>query len=262
MDLGLNGKFAIVTGSRGIGHACARGLLAEGARIGLVARDPSALARIAGELASEFAPDRVLHAAADLADPQAARQAYQALVASAGVPDILICSAGAAAFHAPEDIDAHEWRAAWEAKFLTVMNMVDIAKVDMLARGRGVIVNIIGTGGKLAMPLHLAGGAANAALMLATTGLGISLARSGVRVVGLNPAATETDRAVSARADYAHMMGISMEQLGAQQAASFPLGRPARPDEVADMAIYLASDRASYVTGTIVAVDGGQTGAL
>ena len=262
MDLGLKDKFAIVTGSRGIGHACAQGLLAEGAKVGLVARDATSLARIAGELAAEYPADRVLHAAADLADPDATLRAYRMLVSSAGVPDILICAAGAAAFHTPESLDAQAWRDAWNAKFMTVMNMVDIARHDMLARGRGVIVNIIGTGGKVPMPLHLAGGAANAALMLATTGLGVALARSGVRVVGVNPAATETDRAVSARADYARMMNISPEALSAQQAASFPLGRAATPQEVADMAVYLASDRASYVTGTIVAVDGGQTGAL
>lgn len=262
MDLGLKGRFAIVTGSRGIGHACARGLLAEGARVGLVARDALSLDRIAADLATEFGAGNILHAAADLSDAAQTRAAYQALVAQAGVPDILIGSAGAAAFHEPEKLDAEAWQSAWSAKFMAVMNMVDIAKPDMLARGSGVIVNIIGTGGKLAMPLHLAGGAANAALMLATTGLGVALARSGVRVVGLNPAATETDRAVSARADYARMMGVEVADLVAQQAASFPLGRPAMPEEVANMAIFLASDRAAYVAGTIVAVDGGQTGSL
>lgn len=259
MELGLRGKFAIVTGSRGIGLSCAQALLAEGARVGLVARDGTALERVAAELS----PDSdVFHAAADLADPTETRAAYNRLVAQVGVPDVLICAAGAAAFHRPEDLDTAAWRDAWEAKFLTVMNMIDIAKVDMLARGHGAIVAIIGTGGKIAMPLHLAGGAANAALMLATTGLGVALSGSGVRVVGLSPAATETDRAMSARADFSRMMNISPEALAKQQNASFPLGRPATPQEIADVAVFLASDRASYVTGTVVQVDGGQAPAL
>nr|WP_231377842.1 SDR family oxidoreductase [Sphingobium sp. JAI105] len=256
----LEGKLALVTGaSRGIGFACVEALLAEGARVAMVSRDPARLEAAAAGLGGG---DAVLYAAADTSDPASARRGYDSIVARAGVPDVLICSAGAAAFHDPLTIASDDWRKAWDAKFLAVMTMIDCAKPDMIARGSGVIVPIIGTGGKVAQTAHLCGGAANAALMLATVGLGVALAPKGVRVVGLNPAATATDRAVSARQDYARILGVTVDELTRQYARTFPMGRSASPREIAEVAIFLASARAAYLAGTIVNVDGGQTPAL
>ena len=259
MGLGLDGRFAIVTGTRGIGFACAKVLLREGCRVGIVSRDPASVDHALDRLTPL---GEVTGACAQLADENDALRAYGALRERFGDPDILVCAAGGAAFHLAEELDAAAWRGAHEAKFMTVMNMIDIAKHAMMARGKGVIIPIIGSGGKIAMPYHLAGGAANAALMLAATGLGITLSRKGVRVVGINPSATETDRAREARTIYAANMGISLDALIAQSNREYPLGRPAEPDEIAEVAAFLASDRAAYVTGTIIQVDGGQAPAL
>ena len=100
---------------------------------------------------------------------------------------MLVNSAGAARRYAPDDLDAAAWHAAMDAKFFSYIHPLDVVVKRMAARGRGAIVNIIGAGGKVANPVHLPGGAANAALMLATTGLAAAFGPKGVRINGINP---------------------------------------------------------------------------
>jgi len=113
------------------------------------------------------------------------------------------------------------------------------------ARRTGAIVNVIG-----------AGGAANAALMLASAGLAQAHAPSGVRINAVNPGATLTERLQQGLEAEAAQAGISVEEALARAVQRAPLGRLARPEEIADVVVFLASDRASYVTGAIVAMDG------
>ena len=110
-----------------------------------------------------------------------------------GPIDVLVNTAGAAQRTPPDELTP-AWRAAIDAKFFSYVNVIDPLVKRMAERGAGVIVNVIGDGGKVASPTHLAGGSANAALMLATAGLGAAYAASGVRVVGVSPGLTETDR--------------------------------------------------------------------
>ena len=128
----------------------------------------------------------------------------------------------------------------------------------MARRGRGVIVNVIGAGGKVASPIHLAGGSANAALMLATAGLGNAYAASGVRIIGVNPGLTETGRVGEGMAADARHAGISPEAAKERAVSKIPLGRMAQPEEVAHLVLFLASGKASYITGTTVTMDGAQ----
>jgi NAD(P)-dependent dehydrogenase (short-subunit alcohol dehydrogenase family) len=128
----------------------------------------------------------------------------------------------------------------------------------MAARGKGVIVNIIGAGGKVAKPIHLAGGSANAALMLATAGLGNAYASSGVRVVGVNPGLTETGRVAEGMAADARHSGITLDAAIQRSVQKIPMGRMAKPEEIADLVLFLASKKASYITGTTVTMDGAE----
>jgi len=112
-------------------------------------------------------------------------------------------------------------------------------------------------GGKVATPVHLPGGAANAALMLATTGLAAAYGSSGIRITGINPGGTLTGRVQEGLRAEAKLTGLDEGELLARNQAKIPLGRFAKPEEIASVAVFLASAQASYVTGAIVAMDGG-----
>jgi NAD(P)-dependent dehydrogenase (short-subunit alcohol dehydrogenase family) len=127
----------------------------------------------------------------------------------------------------------------------------------MAVRGAGNVVNIIGMGGKVATSIHLPGGAANSALMLATVGLAQVYGPKGIRINAINPGATLTDRVKEALQLEAQARNTTEDQVLAQGQARVPLRRYASPEEIANVALFLASDRASYVTGAIIPMDGG-----
>jgi len=129
----------------------------------------------------------------------------------------------------------------------------------MAQRGAGSIVNVVGNGGKVASPIHLPGGAANAALMLASAGLAAAYGPQGVRVNAINPGLTLTTRLQEGLAADARVQGIGTDEAMARAVARIPLGRMAEPEEVARVAVFLASDAASYVTGVCMTMDGAQT---
>jgi NAD(P)-dependent dehydrogenase (short-subunit alcohol dehydrogenase family) len=253
LDLHLAQKRVLVTGgSKGIGLACAKGFLAEGARVAIVSRSEQNLAAAAAQLPG------VATFAADLTDATAAARMVAEVESQLGPVDILVNSAGAAKRVAVDDLAPQSWRAAMDAKFFAYVNVFDPLVKLMAKRESGVIVNIIGAGGKMASVTHLSGGAANAALMLATAGLGAAYAGKGVRVVGVNPTLTETERLLEGFGARAKQEGISLDEARALSVASLPLGRMTRPDEIADAVLFLASDRASYISGVTIGIEGAQ----
>lgn len=256
MDLELQGKVVLVTGgSKGIGQACAQAFAREGAKVAIVSRDLANLEAARSELAADGA--QILAIAADLRDPEAAAHAVAETKAALGPVDILINSAGAAKRHPPESLDAQAWRDAMDAKFFTYIHAMQAVLPGMVERASGAIVNIIGIGGRVASPVHLPGGSANAALMLASAGLANAWGHKGIRINAINPGATLTGR-VQGRLDAeAAATGKPIEELRQRMESSIPLGRMAKPEEIADAALYLASARASYVTGAVLAMDGG-----
>lgn len=251
MNLELEGRRVLVTGgSKGIGLACAKAFLAEGARVAIASRSEANLAGARTSLGE------VMTVAADLTDAGAARGMVDRVEAELGAIDILITSAGAARRTPLDELTPAAWRAAMDAKYFTYINVIDPVIKLMAARGRGVIVNIIGSGGKVASPIHLPGGAANAALMLATVGLANGYAAKGVRVLGINPGLTRTTRVTEGMRAEAAQRGISEAEALQRSIDRIPLGRLAEAEEIAAMAVFAASPRASYVTGTIITMDG------
>ncbi|MFA5027787.1 MAG: SDR family oxidoreductase [Candidatus Methylomirabilota bacterium] len=255
MELGLQGKTALITGgSKGIGLACARAFLAEGARVALLSRSQ---ANLDAATAALDGGERVVTVAANLVDADAAKDGIRRAEQALGPADVLVNSAGAARRYLPEELTAAAWHAAMDAKYFTYIHAMDAVLPGMAARGRGVVVNIIGMGGKVATPIHLPGGAANAALMLATAGLATVYAPKGIRIAGINPGSTLTDRVKEGLAVEARLRGISPEEALVQGQAKVPLRRYAAPEDIARLAVFLASDQASYLTGAIIPMDGG-----
>ncbi len=252
MDLGLEGKVVLVTGgSKGIGFACAQGFLAEGAKVAICSRSKENVDRAAASLTG------AVGFVADCADAAAALAMIEPVESSVGPVDILVNSAGAARRTPPPELTPAVWRAAFDAKFFSYVNIIDPLVRRMAGRGSGVIVSIIGAGGKVASPTHLAGGSANAALMLATAGFGTAYAAKGVRVIGVSPGLTETDRVAEGLAAEARLGKISVDDARRRSVERIPMGRLAEPREIADAVVFLASSRASYVTGVTLAMDGG-----
>ncbi|MFZ2649126.1 MAG: SDR family oxidoreductase, partial [Burkholderiaceae bacterium] len=151
------------------------------------------------------------------------------------------------------------WADAMQAKYFACVYMMHAVVKLMAQRGNGAIVNVIGAGGKVASSIHLPGGAANAALMLVTAGLAATYAAKGVRVNAVNPGLTLTERMQEGMSADARAQGISVEEALQRAQARLPLGRIARPEEIAAAVVFLASPRASYISGAILALDGAVT---
>jgi NAD(P)-dependent dehydrogenase (short-subunit alcohol dehydrogenase family) len=143
-----------------------------------------------------------------------------------------------------------------QAKFFSYIHVMDPLIKRMGARGAGAIVNVIGLGGKVATTTHLAGGAANAALMLATAGLATAYGPRGVRVNAVNPGLTLTDRMAEGLAADARARKLSTEEVLRDATARLPLGRIATAEDIANAVVFLASPNAGYISGAIVSMDG------
>ncbi|MCW5654369.1 SDR family oxidoreductase [Hydrogenophaga sp.] len=256
MDLKLTGQHVLITGgSRGIGLACALGFLREGARVSIVGRDTTHLQTARETLHKETGQTVATHAA-DLSDAQAASAMVDSVEQAGGPVDVLVNSAGAARLTPFAELSPAAWQAAMQAKFFSYIHVTDPLIKRMAERGRGAVVNVVGMGGKVATVHHLAGGSANAALMLATAGLAAAYGPKGVRVNAVNPALTLTDRAAAGIAADARQRQIPEAEALRQAESRAPLGRLARPEDIADVVVFLASPRAGYVSGVSISMDG------
>jgi 3-oxoacyl-[acyl-carrier protein] reductase len=252
MELGLTGRRALVTGSsKGIGFACAKVLAREGCDVVLVSRTAADLARAKDEIA-KVANVRVEIEALDLSRDDA----HQGLAERHGEIDILVNNAGAIPGGTLADIDQGRWRAAWDLKIFGYIGLTRLFHARMAARGKGVIVNIIGAAGERMNAAYIAGSAANAGLMAFTRALGGASPAQGVRVLGINPGPVATGRFETLhRAQAKSLWGD--EERWQELTAKLPFGRAATPEEIANMVAFLASDLSAYTTGTVITIDGG-----
>ena len=256
MELGLAGRVALVTGgSKGIGRACALGLGAGGCRVAICARGTEALEATAAELAGKGV--EVLTVTADLAQGDAAGHVVDAVLGRFGRLDVLVNNAGAIRggdfLATPADVWAEDWR----LKVLGYVRMAQAALPHMRARRWGRIINVIGAAARNPATTYMAGGIANAGLINFTRALADLGAPDQVLVTAVSPGATATERWDSLVAQQARAQGRAPEDLRAEMEGRQPLGRIGRPDDVADVVVFLASERASFITGAAITVDGG-----
>lgn len=252
MELNLKGRAALITGgSRGIGLGVAHALAAEGCNLHLASRNATDL-DIARKKISEACPVKVTCHALDLSVADSAIK----LARGCGDIDILVNNAGAIPQGAITALNDQIWRAAWDLKVFGFINLTREIYRSMCERRRGVIINVIGTAGERPSAGYIAGSMANAGLMTMSRALGAESPQYGVRVVGINPSATATDRGVMLWRKRAEQE-LGDAERWRELTKGFPFGRPATVDEVANVIVFLSSDCASYISGTVVTVDGG-----
>lgn len=252
MELGLGGKSVVITGgSKGIGRGVADAMAREGCALHLVARDRGPLEAAAGEIVKTHGVAVEIHAR-DLSDSASVAQ----LLDEAGVPDILINNAGAIPGGTLQAVDEARWRTAWDLKVFGYINMCRTFYAAMKDRGHGVIVNVTGLAADRTDAGYIAGTAGNAGLNAFTRALGSQSLTDGIRVVAVSPGAVETERLVGLLRSRAEAELGSADDWR-RYLKNLPLGRAATVAECADMVTFLASERASYISGTVITVDGG-----
>ena len=252
MELGLRGRKALVTGaSKGIGRACAEVLAEEGCDVVLVSRTAADLEAVRAKIAGEYNVS-VRYYALDLGDGRN----VDTLAAECADTDLLINNAGAIPGGNIGQVDEARWRQAWDLKVFGYVNMTRRFYALMAERRKGAIVNIIGAAGETPDSEYVAGSSGNASLMAFTRAIGGTAPRDNLRVMGINPGPVMTERLVTLMRTRAQTQFGDPEKY-TELMKPLAFGRAAKPEEIAWMAAFLASDRSGYTTGSIVTIDGG-----
>jgi NAD(P)-dependent dehydrogenase (short-subunit alcohol dehydrogenase family) len=252
MDLGLTGRQVMVTGaSEGIGRGVADLFAAEGCRLVLVARGRDRLEAAARALRDRHGVE-VKTASEDLSDDSAALR----LVAAFPEVDVLVNNAGAIPGGSLECVSQQTWRKAWDLKVFGYIAMMREFYTAMIARQRGVIVNVIGASATAHDPSYAAGSTGNAALEALTRTLGSKGPDHGVRVVGVSPGMVLTSR-LEALLRVRARERFGDEARWTELLAHAAFGRAAQVEEIAASVVFLASPKSSYTSGAVLDLDGG-----
>jgi len=257
MDLGLRGRHALVTASsRGIGRAVATSLAREGASVAVCARQAEDVERVADEIGAETG-STVAGFVCDLSDATSIDRLVHDVIERFGTIDVLVNNAGGPPPGPFERITDADWARAFELTLMSAVRTTQAVVPGMRARRYGRIVNISSYSVRQPIPdILLSNSLRLAALGWAKT-LATPLAADNVLINTVGPGWTRTERVTQMLVSRATAQAKTASDIEATLAAAIPLGRFAQPEEIADVVTFLCSDRASYLTGTMIPVDGG-----
>jgi 3-oxoacyl-[acyl-carrier protein] reductase len=253
VNLGLDGKVALVCGaSRGLGRAIAEELVAEGASVAVCSRDPESIAAAAGELGSQ-----VLAVAGDLAVPGEPTRVVEAAVERFGRLDVLVANTGGPPAGTHDTLSLDDWDRATALLLRSTVELAAAALPGMKERGWGRILVVTSVAVRQPVDNLILSNSLRAGVTGYAKTLAREVAADGVTVNTILPGYTATERVTELNRANAEREGVTPEEVQARLEASIPLGRLAEPREFAALAAFLASERAGYITGSAIAVDGG-----
>lgn len=256
MDLGLKGKVALVFGaSGGLGGAMATSLAQEGAKIVLAGRNAEALAKLGSDLRAKGAD--VLELVWDLADLSSIEPHFAKIESTFGGVDILINNTGGPPPSTAANVAADLWEAQFHAMVVSVIKITDRALPHMRAQKWGRIITSTSSGVVAPIPNLGVSNALRSTLVGWSKTLAREVASDGITANVILPGRIATPRIAQLDTARAGRENIAVDDVVKQSLAQIPAGRYGHPSEYGDVAAFLASARASYVTGTIIRVDGG-----
>ena len=257
MELGLAGKVAVIGGaSMGLGRACAEALAAEGAALAICSRDEKRIAAAAKEIAEATGVD-VLGVAADLSRPQEIQRLMASAVDHFGRLDVLVNNSGGPPVATPMEATEAQWDRAVQLSLMFYARMSRAAVPHMRRAGGGRIINILASTVKQPFPSLMLSGATRLGAVGYSKALADELAPEGILVNNIAPGFLMTERMMEVVTGRAAGGEMTEDDALDELTGSIPMGRVGRPEELAALVVFLASDAASYITGTTIPVDGG-----
>ena len=262
MELGLQDRVALIGGgSMGIGKASALALAKEGVQLAICARGKDLLEQVAHEISNDTSQE-VLPIVADMTQEEDVAHFVSTAAAHFGRLDILVNCAGSSPGGSLQNLTEADWEQSLSLKFLGYVRTARFTVPYMRERGWGRIINVIGNDGVKPIYFEISPGAANAAGINFTLAIAEELAPHGITVNAINPGPVDTDRWWGLVRTMSREMGISEAEAQERAIRSIPMGRLCKAEEVADMVVFLGSERASFVTGALIAMDGAQRKAI
>lgn len=257
MDLELKGKVAIVGGaSKGLGRACAEVLAEEGARLAICSRTAADLEQAAAEIRAASGAE-VLAIPADLESYDSIKALVQTVVARYGQLDIMVNNSGGPPLARSETATEEQWATAVERSLFFFARMAREALPHLKRQGGGRIVNILASTVYQPIPNLALSGATRLGAVAYMKSLADEVGRDGILINNVCPGSILSERMLSNVTNRAKELGLSVEEGLAQRAAETAVGRIGEPRELANLVAFLASGKASYITGTTILVDGG-----
>lgn len=257
MDLGLTGKRVLITGaSRGLGYATAHRLALEGCKVAINSRNEENLAQAAWRLEQETNA-QVIALAGDLNDPAVPEQLVQQTVQAFSGLDILITNAGGPPPGKFDSFDDETWQDAVNLSFLCHVRLIRAALPHLRRSDSASVLTITSITVKQPIANLVLSNSVRAATVGLTKSLALELGATGIRFNSILPSWTETERVQDLMANRAKNNNTTIEEEIAKQAADTSLGRMGRPDEFANVAAFMVSPAASYLTGSSINLDGG-----
>lgn len=257
MDLGLAGKVVIVAASsKGMGKATAMGFAAEGARVTMLARTEAELAKSADEIRAATGAE-VLAIPADVTKAEDIRRVVQAAVARWGLINVLVNNAGGPPPGVFADMDDARWQAAFELNLLSSVRLIREVLPHMRRAGGGAIINIQSVSVKTPIDSLILSNSIRPGVIGLAKSLSLELGKDRIRVNNVLPGLIMTDRQRQMMGVWAQRLGKSFEETKRLREAEVPLGCVGEPEDVANLILFLASERARYITGATIQVDGG-----